>query len=234
MNKNSKRYIVVILALIVLYNIIVFSIPFPKKDIATFIICYIASMISLLVQPVVYYMVINNTSLKSKLYGWPLLKVGYVYVIVQLLVTLLFYLVGAFIKIPTWISLIVCLIIAVFAFIGILLTNIYKEEIEKIEINDSINKDFIMNLRSDSELLAKKTTIESIHSDLVSFTELVKYSDPVSNESLKSIEEKITNIYNEMKHFVEINNIDEAKEKLKEVSILMEERNERCKLTKVK
>ena len=233
MTKNSKKYISVVSILVVLYNVLVWAIPFPKNDIATFIISYVASMMALLAQPVIYYIAIHNKdSLKSKLYGWPILKVGYVYGIVQLCTTVLFYIIGAFIEIPTWISIVLTIIIIGFVLIGILVTDTYREEIEKMEISAPITKKFILDLRIDSEAFARKITTEPIHSELVDFAELVKYSDPVSTDSLVDFEDEIARKYIEIKELIINEKLIEARNELKEIYILMEERNKRCKATK--
>lgn len=233
MNKNSKKYLIVISILIVLYNILVWVIPFPKKDISTFIISYIASMIALIVQPIIYYIAVHEKeTVKSKIYGWPILKVGYVYCIIQLLLTLIFYILGVFVKIPTWISIVLVIIIMAFALIGIIITDTYREEIEKMETNFSTNKQFILNLKIDAETYARKTTIEPFHTELIKFVELVKYSDPVSNESLVDIEEEICSKYNDIKYLIDNEKYEDAVNKLKEITLLMEERNIKCKLTK--
>lgn len=233
MTKNSKKYIVVISILIVLYNVLVWAIPFPKNNITTFIINYVASMIALLAQPIIYYIAIHNKdSLISKLYGWPILKVGYVYGIIQLCITLLFYILGSFIEIPAWISIVVTIILIGFALIGILVTDTYREEIEKMEMNAPITKKIILDLRIDSELFAKKITSEPIHSELVAFAELVKYSDPVSTDSLVDLEDEIERKYSAIKELIINEKLIEARNELKEIYVLMEERNKRCKATK--
>ncbi len=233
MIRNSKKYVFVISILIVLYNVLVWAIPFPKNNITTFIINYVASMIALLAQPIIYYIAIHNKdSLISKLYGWPILKVGYVYGIIQLCITLLFYILGSFIEIPAWISIVLTIILIGFVLIGILVTDAYRYEIEKMEINVPITKKFILDLRIDSETFARKITSEPIHSELVAFAELVKYSDPVSTDLLVDFEDEIAKKYTEIKELIINEKLIEARNELKEICVLMEDRNKRCKTTK--
>lgn len=233
MNKNFKKYGVISVILIVLYNVLVLAIPFPKVNLQTFIISYVASMIALLIQPAIYYVAINNkNSLKSKLYGWPILKVGYTYLSIQLCISILFYIIGAFINIPTWISAVIAVVLIGLAVIGILATDTYREEIEKIEESVPVAKKFISNLRIDTESFASKNTTEPIHSELVKFADLVKYSDPVSTDLLSNIEDEINRRYEEMKELVVYGKIIEAINELKDITVLMEERNNKCKATK--
>ena len=233
MSKNSKKYIIIIGILLVLYNVLVWAIPFPKNDLATFIICYVATMVAFLAQPVIYYVALNNKeSLKSKIYGWPILKVGYTYGLIQLIISVVFYIIGAFVVVPTWISIIISVILIAAALIGVLITDSYREEIEKIEVNAPITKKFVLDLRIDTESFSKKITAEPIHSELVAFAELVKYSDPVSTEVLVDLEDEISRKYIEIKELIINEKLIEARNELKEIYILMEERNKRCKVTK--
>ena len=233
MTKNSKKYITIISLIIIIYNILVWAIPFPKKDTSTFIISYSASMIALIIQPIIYYIAIHNrSSLKSKLYGLPILRVSYIYVIVQMCFTILFYIIGAFIKIPTWISVVICTLLLGLSLIGILVTDTYREEIEKIETNVIVSNKFMTNLRIDSQSLARKTIDEPLHSELVKFSEMVRYSDPVSSDELADCELEIENKYNELKNLIINNKLEEARKELKTLYILIDERNDKCKATK--
>lgn len=233
MNKNSKKYIIIVSLLIVLYNVLVWVIPFPKQSIATFIISYIASMIAIIAQPLIYYASIHNKeTLKSKLYGFPILKVGYIYFTIQLVLTVLFYILGCFLKIPTWISIVVMVIVLVLAVVGLLITDTYRDEIEKIEETTKINKKFLTELKINSEILVKKLEGNQLYEELKKFNELVKYSDPVSNPSLIECEDEIMNKFTDLKKLINENKIEEAQLQIKELNILMEERNKKCKLMK--
>ena len=233
MSKNSKKYFIIISIIIVLYNILVWVIPFPKKDIATFVLMYVASMIALIAQPVVYYIAMNNKeTLKSKLYGLPILRIGYIYGVAQLIITILFYIIGAFAKVPVWISIILTTFVIGLAAIGLLITETYRDEIEKMENSAPLTKRFILNLRIESEAFARKIVAEPLHSEIVRFTELVKYSDPISSETLIDFEDEIERKFIEIKELAINDKIEEASKELKELHILMEERNKRCKLFK--
>ena len=50
MKKYGIRYAIVLAIIIALYNVLVFVIPFPKNDIGTFVVVYVASMVAILGQ----------------------------------------------------------------------------------------------------------------------------------------------------------------------------------------
>lgn len=233
MSKNDKKYLIIVGILLVVYNVLVWAIPFKKIDTATFVISYVASMVAILVQPIIYSFALHNKeTIKSKLYGWPILKVGYIYLALQMVITVLFYVLGAFIDMPSWISVIISVVVLSFAAVGIILTDTHRDEIEKMETNAPITRKFVQDLKNDAESFAKKITIEPIHSSLVSFADLVKYSDPVSNDTLIEIEDEIGRKYIEIKELIINDKLIEAKVQLDELYVLMEERNNRCKSSK--
>ena len=161
-----------------------------------------------------------------------IVNVGYLYLGIQVTVSTLFYILGAFLDIPYWVALIMCLTVLSFGLIGVLLTDSYKEEVNKIEHETMVSTRFILDLRIDSATFARKYTEEIIRDVLLEFVELVKYSDPVSSDELIDIEDEIGKRYIEIKELVINSRFLEAKDKLKVLISIMEERNQRCKLLK--
>lgn len=233
MNKKTLRYILIVCIMLLIYNVLVWVIPFPKKDITTFVISYVASLFAIIAQPIIYGITIKeNDILKSKIYGWPIVRVGYIYCIIQLLISVVIYVIGAFLTIPCWIPIVLCVVLFGLSFIGMIITDTYKNEIKKIEECAPETKKFVLDLRLDVEMLSRKNTNEPLHSKLMSFAELVKYSDPVSCDALNEIEDEINRKYIEIKELIRENKEIEAINKLNEIYLLMEERNQRCKSTK--
>lgn len=230
MKNITKKFLFVLLVVFALYNVLVWVIPFPKKDFTSFLINYIASIVMFIAQPIIYKIAMkNDNSLKSVLYGLPILKVGYLYAIIQSIITILSYIVGAFIAIPLWISIVLSVLVIAFVLIGVLLTDTYRDEIEKIEVSAPTTKKFVTELRNESSSLANKINQEPIHTKLVEFKELVRYSDPVSVEELVDFEEEITQKFDEMKKLAVSDKILEATKMLEEITNMMNDRNNRCK-----
>ena len=85
---------------------------------------------------------------------------------------------------------------------------------------------FIKELQLEVELLINKESDANIKSALVKLAENIRYSDPISGESLFELEENILN---------RIKNIENSKNKLvaiSEIDGLIVERNKRCKILK--
>lgn len=233
MNKISKRYILCFSILLILYNALVWIIPFPKKSLGTFIITYSTSMFAFILQPIIYFITNKNSKeIKSKLYSWPILKVTYIYFLIQLIVSFLFYIIGAFVKIPLWISSVLFILLIGLALIGIIITDTYKNQIEKLEDNEKNNKRFITSLKIETSILAKKYISSPVYKELEEFADAVRYSDPISSESLLNIENEIDNKFNEIKYVLESGNYSVASLKISEIKLLLDQRNQKCKAYK--
>lgn len=233
MNKNIKRYCIVILILAIVYNVLIFSIPYPHKSNSVFWLSWAIGLLFIIIQPVIAFFGLKDSySLKSKIYGWPIIRVGYISLFIQLIITCTFLILGAFIEVPVWILFVLEVLLVSFASIGLIATSMVKETIEKIEENAPITTKFINDLIIDSNMLSQRDTNETIHNKLVLFADEVRYSDPVSIESLTEFEDEILRKYLIMKDNVINEKYDDVELEIDELVSLMKERNQRIKIGK--
>ncbi len=235
MTKNFKRYIIIVFIIAVIYNVLVFAIPFTHKSLFSFWLTWGFGLLCIVAQPFIGYFGFKDTkTYKSKVYGWPIVILGYVYLVVQLLLCLISFIVGAFVGIPFWIILVIQVIIVGLVLIGLIVNDTYKEEITKIENNLPITTKFISDLRVDSETVLKKIINQEIKTQFEKFVEEVRYSDPVSNDSLVEIEDKINKKYILLKDDLLNRVSDRAINDINDLIILLDERNKRVKQSKRK
>ena len=57
MNKNIKRYCVVSLILAIVYNVLIFAIPYPHKSNIVFWLSWAIGLLYIIIQPVIAFMV---------------------------------------------------------------------------------------------------------------------------------------------------------------------------------
>ena len=87
MKKNIKGYIILAILLVV-FSVIAFAAPFSMK--APFWIAYVCGVIAIAFQLYVFNVAFaNGEDVKSRFYGFPIAKIGVVYMIVQLIVSLI-------------------------------------------------------------------------------------------------------------------------------------------------
>ena len=84
MSKGLKIYFAIVAILVVMVSVVAFVIPFEKKSYATFIMSYVGILIALLAQGYVAYLIFKkSTTLKSKIYGIPVIRVSIMYLLIQ-------------------------------------------------------------------------------------------------------------------------------------------------------
>ena len=82
------------------------------------------------------------------------------------------------------------------------------------------------------EILKEKASIPEIANELISLNDTVRYSDPMSDDALASIESQITLLMSALSVGVEKADIDVVKKNVKNINVLLCERNKKCKLLK--
>lgn len=218
----------ILIAMLVLFSVIVFVIPFYKGG--TFWIAYLAEIIAVAAQIPVFKIAYDHAhDLKSKVLGFPVFRVGYIYLCVQTAVSvILFILGGIFIKMPFWIALVLCLVILTFAFVGSIATDIAHEEVEKIEFAAEKQTSLMKRLRADSSILPGLTNDIGLKKSLEKLSEQFRYSDPVSAPELKQIETEIAGELEDLRKAVNQGDAS-AYRRVSALEQRLNERNALCK-----
>ncbi len=156
--------------------------------------------------------------------GWPIIRVGYYYLVIQIIVFAVF--VGVAGVCPSFVAVIVCCLVIGIASICLITTEVARDEIARVEQKVQ-NKVFALKaLQVDIETLAKSEKDVETQSALMRLAKKVRYSDPMSNEELADIEDQIKSKIQELK------TSSEKKTLINEMDALLDERNAKCKITK--
>lgn len=233
MNKGLKIYFAIIAIIAIMFSVLAFAIPFEKKSYAAFIISYIGVIVALLVQCYVGFLVFKkSTTLRSKVYGIPVIRVSVIYLILQLITSTLLIVINAFVFVPVFIPVIILVLLTGLAAIGVLLTVGAKSIIEDIEKEEKAKTEFMNNFKIEVESLENKSSDEAFNKEIHKFVEKVKYSDPMSANELVDVESEISIKYRSLKENVLGDKLDDAKKDLIEINDLVDKRNRLCKLNK--
>lgn len=231
--KNNIRVCLVIGLFLLIFTVCYFVIPYPYENNTVFTLGYIFAIIAFLAQIYTLYKgLMKDSSLKSKVYGLPLIRVGFIYLAVQVIITLLLNIINAFVYLPSWICIVLnILIIGVFA-IGLITVEGYKETIEKEEMKEVINTLFLDDLKTNVKALYNKFDYEPLKKKMKDLYELIIYSDPVSHKDLVSLEDEISRKLNSLKSSFNNKDYTILEVEMNDLQSLMEERNYRCKKLK--
>ena len=222
MKKNSTKGYVILGILFVLISIIAFAVPTVKT--ATFWIAYVFTAAAFAAQIGIWKTALGKEgTLKSKFLGFPVVHIGIVYAIIQTVAFAVFLFVPT---LPAWSAIAVCSIIAGVSAVCMISADAGRNEIERVEAKVQKKVFYIRELQADVELIAAAETDADTKAALIQLAEKIRFSDPMSNEQLADLENKISTKVLELKaaaNKVEI---------ITELTSLLDERNKKCRVKK--
>lgn len=221
MKKDSVKGYALIGIIFILITVVSLAIPTSKS--AAFWIAYIFTVVALAAQIVLWKRTFGHKELKSKFLGFPIVHIGIVYLVVQ--ITVLFVFVFAE-KLPAWSALVICTAITAMAAIFMIAADVGRTEIERVEQKVQGKVFYIKNLQVDIEILASAEKDAKTKKALEQLTEKIRFSDPMSNEQLAPLEERIAIAVESLK------SSDDKLEIINQLNKLIDERNKKVETLK--
>lgn len=221
MKKNSTKGYVILGILFALVSIISFAVPTAKT--ATFWVAYVFTAAAFAAQIIIWRTALGKEALKSKFIGFPIVHIGIVYAIIQVIAFAVFLFAPT---LPTWSAIVVCSIIAGISAVCMISSDAGCDEIERVEAKVQKKVFYIRELQADIELLADSETNADIKTALTQLAEKIRFSDPMSNEQLADLENKIS---------IKAAELKTTTSKLEIATVLhslLDERNKKCKILK--
>ena len=161
-------------------------------------------------------------------YNIPVMKTSYGCLIVAAIVGLFVMLVNM----PTWIGGILCLIIMAFCIVSISKSLAAASIVSEIDKKIKVQTFFIKSLTVDAQTLMARATSEEAKVLCNKVYEAARYSDPMSNDALAAVESQITVRFAALSSAVAAGDEAQIKAAADEMLILLEHRNNKCKLLK--
>lgn len=231
MKKNSARWWVIWAVVLAVYNVIVFAVPFPKN--AVFFVSWVFSVIAIAAQVyVIRTAFYKGESTTSKFYGFPIAKLGVLYLIVQLALGLMFMALGFALTIPLWVPLVLYIVLLGAAAVGLISTEATRDEI--VQQDKKLKKDVSCMRTLQSKVMAMVPLAKdaSVRIALEKFAEDIRFSDPVSSAELEAAESDLSTCVDDLQQAVLDNDQEAALSLEKRAEMLLAERNRLCKLEK--
>lgn len=229
MKKNTVRGLIVLALLLCVFSVIAFIVPFAKT--ATFWLAFGFGVFALLFQLYIFRTAdAAGGDAKSRFYGFPIARIGVIYLVVQLIVS---FIEMALAKVlPTWFPLIVNLILLVAAVIGCMTVETMRDEI--VRQDDALKKKVstMRELQSLSSSLVGQCSDETLKSILQKLADEFRYSDPVSSEKTQDLEEDMKSQLGDIQQALVEGDYDGAKNLCAKVKGSLMERNRVCSVNK--
>lgn len=226
MNKRIKSIFAVYAIVLVAFCVLYFVIPFPKSGAAWAAFAF--AVVSIIGGCGISWYAFKNEGLKSKIYGFPMFRIGFAYTIIQMLFGLIIMIAGSFVTVPVWIPVAVSVVILALTGIGLIGTDNARDIITEQQMATQAAVKQMKMFRLDMQYIVDTCTDPELKKPLEKLADSFRYSDPVSNDELTEIE---ANLQSQVKNLAALVNTDKeaAQTKITEVSNLLADRNRRCK-----
>lgn len=232
MKKTFKFYSIIWVVLLVLYNVISFvSIGWAgvEKYTPSFWIGYIFISIAFIGQIICAYFALKDNDIKKTFYNISLITTSYTGLILSFIFGGLCMIIS---PLPYWVGIIPCaivlslnVIVVVKASAAINIVNGIDEKIKESTL-------FIKSLTVDAESLVSRAKSETAKAECKKVYEAIRYSDPISNSALASIESEIAIKFAKLSEAVMDDSFEAVSALAGELIILIGDRNKKCKLLK--
>lgn len=223
--KNISLILIYSIFLIALF-LVFFLIPFPKTSTAWLEFAF--SVVSVCGGCAVCCYSFYKNDLKSKIYGFPIFKIGFIYTVAQLSFGFLITFVSCFVNVPIWISLIISLAVIAVSAIGFIGVDNARDIITNQEAKEYETVKTMKTFKLDIDYVVDSCKDENVKTELKKLSEKFRYSDPVSCDALTEIEDKIKSKLIRLAAVVNGNKEDAISE-IENITVLLADRNRRCK-----
>ncbi|MDY5754582.1 MAG: hypothetical protein SPK05_04875 [Eubacteriales bacterium] len=223
MKKNKAQGYLILAIAFVLVSVVAFVLPTQKTSV--FWIAYAFTVIAFVAQLLIWKVAWSNAeTLKSKFLGFPIIRVAYIYLIIQIIVFAI--LVGTAAIVPNWVAVIVCCLILGASSVCLIAIDVGRDEIERVEQKVQRKVSALKMLQADVEMLAKTEVDLEVKNKLTKLAEIIRYSDPMSSDALADLEGTIASKVDELK------TSSDKRPLIEEIDTLLSERNAKCKALK--
>ncbi|MBQ9773475.1 MAG: hypothetical protein IJW30_02320 [Clostridia bacterium] len=233
MKKSFGLYALGWLAALGLFNVITFVTPAEiageSKFDTLFWVAYALITLLFVGQLVCSYFVFRAGSLQKTFYNISLFKVSVTSLISMLIVGGICMCV---IPIPEWVGMIACSIVLTVNIIAAAKATVAGGAVSEIDQKIKEKTLFVKMLTADAQTLLAGVEDEEMRNVVKPVYEAIRYSDPMSNAALGTVENRIATQFCAFSAEVKANQLENAQALAKELLAGIDERNAKCKILK--
>lgn len=233
--KNKSKFLPLFIGimLIAIYNILYFCIPFNRElSSSSFWICYVFTILFILIATFCWYFSFNKEQLKSNILGITIFKASCSFFLIHLVFNIIILILGSFIAIPSWICIVIETILLAFLIFIIIARNEYRGTVNSIQSKEIKTTTFLNEIKINFEIINNLSKESKYSSEINYLNEKIKYQDPVSNDEVSDLEKEILDLTFVLKQNVQFSNDEEVLKLLKLIELKFEERKHRLKTSR--
>lgn len=226
MTKNRIRFYISLAAVLVAFCVIALVVPFVRS--ACFWLSFAFGVLAIGVQLYTMPRAMRG-KLRSKFYGFPILRISFIYLAAQLVLSLLFMALAKLV--PVWVPTVLYLVLLCAALIGFVGADSVRDEVER---QDERTKQQVSVMRAFQSQVANLSINcdESCKAELDKLADEFRYSDPVSSDAITDAEDELRCCIDELQRAVAENQSEDISRLCRKTSLVLAERNRLCKLNK--
>lgn len=232
MKKKALSLIIISFVVLAVFNLICFVIPAPEgyvKYDSSFWIGYSCITISFIVQIVCSFITLHQKTLTKTFYRFSLLTISYTGLIIMLIAGVAVMIIP---NLPWWIGVIVCAIVLMFTIAALIKTSAAASLVEQVDEKVAAGTSFIRTMTAEAKALMDTAKNEKAKTSCKEVYEKFRYSDPMSKEALRGIENQIWQRYSDFSKAIYKDDENAYVSAAEDVINLLGERNMQCKAMK--
>lgn len=232
MKKNFVTYVIIWIISLVIFNLITFLLPNVQNAdnrTAGFWIGYALITLALTGQVACSCYVLKEKNATKLFYKLSLYQLSYSTLAISLIVGIILM-----ILVPkqAWIAAIICLIILAVDVTAMMKAKLAVDTVVKVDEKIEQKTMFIKTKTAEAQTLTSTVDTEEKKSLCKRVYEAFRYSDPMSDSQLESIESEIDECLQSLKSAIGDDDLDLATVQTQRIEALIAERNNKCKLLK--
>lgn len=218
--KKQSPWLILILSTVIFLTVSL-AVPFHRTEVFWFAFAF--GIIAFAAQILFFKCAFDDAKIvKSKLYGFPIIRIGLLYVAIQLLVSFAFMALTT--VAPLWLVILISVVLMCLAGLGLIVADEARREVERPESLLPERTRLMKQIRAESEAFAIKAP-EGLRDAAKKLAEAVRYSDPITTSIMEEVDNALFFELQTLVSAPSINGINEFAQKL-------EQRNLQCKANK--
>lgn len=229
LSSKAIKVLGIIAIIFVALNAIILAIFGFADHTAAFWLSFVFLWISFAVA-LVSFALLKNRSIQPRdwLLGYPIMSHCVIYLAVEAVAAILFMTLDVF----TGLTWTVAFVVQMLILAGHLVLNIScflsKEIIEEVEHNVAVKSTHLKLLQVDVEMVAEKSINTEVKQAYTKLAERIRYSDPMSSDAIKGLEDELDDVIAQAKHAVAVSDDQNALILCRKADLLLTERNKKC------
>ena len=229
MKKDTIRLLIIALVVLIAYNFAVFMIPCYKT--ATFWISWVFTLLSFAVSAyAIYSGLIKKPDAKSRFYGFPIARIGVLYLVLQIAAGGVCMAIGHIV--PWWLATVAFTIGFAWTLIGVVAAEAVVDQIQYQDNNIKQSVALMRGLQSKVGPMVSQCNDSAAADALRALADELRYSDPVSSDAIADAEAELSAAIDALQAAVVEADPEQIKLACRQASAQLSERNRLCKLNK--